>query len=217
MESSTLWVYFLMVFGVIVLPGMDMAYVSASALLGGRRAGFAAVAGIIAGGACHILMGVAGIAVLLKLWPALFRLIAIGGACYLFWIGWSLARVSAGFDGWANASGKTLPPAVVFRRAVLTCLMNPKAYLFMFAIFPQFLHPGAGPLWGQALTLGLITALTQAVVYGAVALVSSRATGWMGASPRASLWLCRAVGWFFLATAIWLAVQGWHAAGSFAA
>ena len=39
-----------MVLGIIALPGMDMACVMASALAGGRRMGFAAMAGIVAGG-----------------------------------------------------------------------------------------------------------------------------------------------------------------------
>ncbi len=211
-DATTLWVYFLMVFGVIVLPGMDMAFVSASAMLGGRRSGIAAVAGIIVGGICHLLMAIAGIAVLLQLWPGLFRLIVIAGAVYLGWIGWSLTRAKAGFSGWTPAGGtsQVAAPAVVFRRAVLTCLMNPKAYIFMFAIFPQFLRPSLGPVWMQALALGVITALTQGGVYGVVALLSSRAAGWMGTSPRASLWLCRGVGVFFLVAAFYLAIQGWQ-------
>ncbi len=212
-DTSILWVYFLMVFGVIVLPGMDMAFVSASAMFGGRRAGGAAVAGIIVGGFCHLVIAIAGIAALLQLWPALFRIIVIAGAVYLAWIGLSLARVREGFNGWTQTSdGKdATAPMIVFRRAVLTCLTNPKAYIFMFAVFPQFLRPAAGPVWQQALALGAITAVTQGGVYGVVAILSARAAGWMGASPRASLWLCRAVGVFFIVAAIYLATQGWQA------
>ena len=43
------WLYAVLVFGIIVLPGMDMAFVLSSALAAGRRAGFAAVAGLMAG------------------------------------------------------------------------------------------------------------------------------------------------------------------------
>ena len=38
-----LWLFFLMVLGIIVLPGMDMAFVLASSLKGGRGAGFVIV------------------------------------------------------------------------------------------------------------------------------------------------------------------------------
>ena len=50
--------------------------------------------------------------------------------------------------------------AVIFRRALTTSLLNPKAYIFMLAIFPQFLRPGQGPLWVQSGVLAGITALT---------------------------------------------------------
>ncbi len=53
---------------------------------------------------------------------------------------------------------------------MLTCLLNPKAYVFMLAIFPQFLRPERGQLWLQAAVPGLVVAVTQAAVYGAVAL-----------------------------------------------
>lgn len=48
---------------------------------------------------------------------------------------------------------------------MLTCLLNPKAYLFMFAVFPQFLRPEAGGIWLQATILGTIIAATQFSVY----------------------------------------------------
>ena len=52
-----LWLFFLMVLGIIILPGMDMAFVMASSLTGGRRSGLYAVGGIVAGGICHVVAG----------------------------------------------------------------------------------------------------------------------------------------------------------------
>jgi hypothetical protein len=60
-QTAHFGVFFVMVFGIIVLPGMDMAFVMASALVGGRKAGWAAVAGIVAGGMVHTLMGFVGV------------------------------------------------------------------------------------------------------------------------------------------------------------
>ena len=57
-QTTHLWVFFVMVFGIIVLPGLDMAYVMASSLVGGRRAGAAALLGIVAGGVVHTVMAV---------------------------------------------------------------------------------------------------------------------------------------------------------------
>lgn len=78
-HTGHLWLFFLLVFGVIVMPGMDMAYVMASSLVGGKKAGFSAVAGIVAGGMLHVLMGVLGVGLLLKTFPQVFNLTAVGG------------------------------------------------------------------------------------------------------------------------------------------
>src|SRR5215475_11561517 len=49
--AENLWLYFLLLFGIIIVPGMDMLFVLANALTGGRGAGLAATAGIMLGGA----------------------------------------------------------------------------------------------------------------------------------------------------------------------
>src|SRR3954466_12006146 len=94
-ESANLWVYFLVVLGVIVLPGMDMAFVMGSSMTSGRRAGMAAVAGIVVGGVIHMLIAATGISVVLKVFPAALTFIMLAGAGYIGWIGIGLIRVSS--------------------------------------------------------------------------------------------------------------------------
>jgi GST-like protein len=79
-HSPDLWLYFVLVLGVIALPGMDMAYVATNALVGGWRAGFTAVAGIVAGGVVHVAVAATGIAVVLSLWPPAFDAMLVAGA-----------------------------------------------------------------------------------------------------------------------------------------
>ena len=67
-----------------------------------------------------------------------------------------------------EGSPKTL--TATFSRAFVTCLLNPKAYVFMLAIFQQFIRKEYGPIATQALALGSIIAVTQAAVYGGIAL-----------------------------------------------
>ncbi|MBB3121459.1 LysE family translocator [Pseudoduganella violacea] len=208
-QAANLWLYFAVVFGIIALPGLDMAFVMANSMLGGRRAGMAAVAGIIAGGFCHLLMGALGAAVVLQLWPQLFQYMLLGGAIYIAWMGYTFLRSSAVFT--PDAAREVLAPTVIFRRAMLTSLLNPKAYIFMLAIFPQFLKPGQGPLWLQSGVLGAITAATQAAVYGALALAASQATLWFARNPAAAAWTARAIGLLLLLTAVLSAAQAWKA------
>jgi threonine/homoserine/homoserine lactone efflux protein len=209
-DLAHLGLSFVVVFGVIALPGLDMAFVMASSVRGGSGAGFAAVAGVIAGGIAHVLMGVLGVAAILAVWPPLFNALLVAGALYIAWIGLSLLRLR---------SALVLPEQVqagrggsIFLQGMATCLLNPKAYVFMLAIFPQFLRPADGPLWSQAAVLGVIVALTQAAVYGAVAVSAAGARRRLHASPRASLFATRAVGLTLVGAALLTVAQGWRVA-----
>lgn len=199
-QAANLWLYFIVVFGVIALPGLDMAFVMGSSMLGGRRSGMAAVGGIIAGGFCHLCMGALGVAVVLQYWPPLFKIMLVGGAAYIAWMGYGLLRSDSIFH---PAPGtEPMADAAIFRRAMTTSLLNPKAYVFMLAIFPQFLKPGQGPLWVQSGVLGGITALTQLAVYGALAYAASGASGWFAAHPAASTIAARVMGGLLILTAV---------------
>jgi len=209
MQTAQLWLFFVMVFGVVLLPGLDMAYVMASALTGGRRNGLIATAGVIAGGACHVLMAAFGVMAVLRLVPAAFNALLLAGAAYIAWIGVGLLRSRATLG--AAQAGAARSSAATFRRGVLTCLLNPKAYLFMLAIFPQFLKPESGAIAPQAAVLWLIIALTQAGIYGGMALAGDRVRRWLASRPGADALLARAVGVLLLATAALTAWRGWHA------
>jgi len=209
MEHFThLWLFFLMVLGIIILPGMDMAFVMASSLTGGRRAGLFAVGGIVAGGVCHVVAGALGLGIVLKLVPGMVNVMLVAGSLYIAWIGWSLMRSTSVFGTLPDIEPPS--PWRTFRQAAATCLLNPKAYLFMLAIFPQFLRVEYGSLWIQAVALGLIIALTQTGVYGSLALAAGGARQWLADRPGASVLMARVVGAVLIACAGFTAWQGWR-------
>jgi threonine/homoserine/homoserine lactone efflux protein len=208
-HTAHLWLFFVMVFGVVLLPGLDMAYVMASALMGGRRIGLVATAGVIAGGICHVAMGALGIMAVLRLVPAAFNGVLLAGALYIAWIGWSLLR-SRGTLGELPLQSRQHSKLATFRQGMLTCLLNPKAYLFMLAVFPQFIKPEYGALWVQAVVMGLIIAVTQAGVYGGMALAGDRVRSWLASRPGADALLARLVGGLLVATAVFTAYEGWR-------
>ncbi|TPG51067.1 LysE family translocator [Rhodanobacter glycinis] len=203
-----LWLFFVLVFGIIVLPGLDMAFVMGSALTGGRSRGMAAVAGIIAGGVCHVLMTALGISVLIRLIPGAFNALLLGGALYIAWIGMSLIRSESSFGVQPDHSVRSR--ATTFRQGMLTSLLNPKAYLFMLAIFPQFLRPEYGAIWVQAAVMWLIIALTQLCVYGGLTLMADRARLWLQGKPAAGLVATRCVGLLLMAAAMFTGFEGWR-------
>jgi threonine/homoserine/homoserine lactone efflux protein len=85
-----------------------------------------------------------------------------------------------------------------------TNLLNPKAYVFMIAVFPQFLKPLNG-----SLILWLLTAIAQIGIYGAVVLAALQFRDWLQYSERNQKTVARAVRVMLMATAVWTISTGW--------
>ncbi len=213
-QTAHLWVFFVFVFGIIALPGLDMAYVLASALKGGKRAGWAAVLGVVAGGMAHTAMAVVGVGVVISAVPRLFNLMLLAGAAYIAWMGWSLLRGASALGDVAdatNASPRTW--FAIFGQGAATCLVNPKAYAFMLAVFPQFVKPDQGPLLNQAVVLGAITAVTQLAIYGLVAMGAVAIRSGLRRSGQLQVRAGQAVGLMLILGALWTGWQGWRSLG----
>jgi len=203
--ASDLWWYFLAVLAVILLPGMDMAYVLASSVSAGRRGAVAAVAGIASGGIVHVAAGASGIAALMTLFPSLYHWLLAAGTAYLVWIGWSIYRSAGTTPADATAS---VDAAAIYRRGVTTCLLNPKAYAFTFAIFPAFVRADSGELLARTAAIAAITLATQVVVYGAVAALAVRSRSFLAARQST---LARTMGALLIGAALVTATQAWSA------
>jgi threonine/homoserine/homoserine lactone efflux protein len=88
-------------------------------------------------------------------------------------------------------------------RGLLTCLLNPKAYVFSFTVLPAYLTHE--PL--RVLALAGITAGAQLLIYGLVLVAASRGRRQFAASP----WMARGVGLLLLLSAALALGQGWRA------
>lgn len=190
--ATHLWLYFIVISGVIILPGLDMAFVMSSSMKGGVRAGFAAVAGTVAGGILHMIIGATGLAAVLTLVPWAYTSMLIAGAGYIAWLGIGLLRASD-LGGLAVGHGKA-SIRQSFTGAFATCMLNPKAYVFMLAIFPQFIRADGSSIWLQTSLLSLITAATQIVIYGSVAIAASKARQALNNKTRANAILAKSIG-----------------------
>src|SRR4051812_20927045 len=181
-HSAHLWLFFVLVFSAVILPGMDMAFILGSALTGGRRHGFAAVAGAVAGAACHAVFVALGVGLLLKTLPWAFNVLLLAGACFIAWIALGILRTPPPASTPQPAASGS--PRRTFARELANNLLNPHAYLFSLAVFPQFIFPDRGPVAVQAFVLFLIIALTQSIVYGTIVLLAVQVRHWLRDSPR---------------------------------
>lgn len=206
--TENLWLFTLLLTGIIVVPGMDMLFVLANALTGGRRAGLAATSGMMAGGACHTVFGTVAVAALSTLIPTFTPVMLILGAAYMIWIGFTLARSSITVD---HVEGGTRRATIkIFGQGLLTCLLNPKAWTFILAVYPQFMKPAFGPFWRQALIMGTLTMAIQLIVYGGLALAAARGREALISNPALTIAIGRTAGWLLVAVAAYMLVRSWQ-------
>ena len=105
--AQNLWLYFALLFGIIIVPGMDMFFVMANTLLGGWQRGLMATAGIMLAGVLHTLFAAFFTGVIAAAVPGALRLILFAGALYMAWIGATLLRSAITVDGIGTARGTT--------------------------------------------------------------------------------------------------------------
>ena len=142
----------LLFLGVITLltitPGADMAMVSRSVFIGGRRDAFATTLGIAAGCMVWAVASAAGVAAVLAASETAYDALRLVGAAYLVWLGgqslWAAVRGYGGapLDSGARAPGGRGSLRRPFRQGLLTNLFNPKIALFYTTFLPQFIEPG---------------------------------------------------------------------------
>lgn len=197
--AEALWLYFVLLVGIVVVPGMDMLFVTANALTGGRSAGLAATAGIMIGGVCHTLFGTAFVTGLSALVPSLAPAMMVVGSLYMMWIGFQLARSTITIASVGPAARKG--DISILLQGLTTALLNPKAWMFIMAVFPQFMKPDYGPIAMQALVLGAMTVTVQLAVYGSLGLAADRGREALTGNPTAIAWMGRGAGYLLVAVA----------------
>jgi threonine/homoserine/homoserine lactone efflux protein len=198
---QNLWIFAALVFGIIIVPGMDMFFVIANALTGGRARGLAATAGVMLGGVFHTVFALVFVGVLTGLPNLVFTMILLAGAAYMAWIGWTLVKSSITVSSLGSAGSGSMRQA--FGQGLITCVLNPKAYMFTLAVYPQFMLAKFGSFVWQAVALGLITVVTQGVIYGGLGLAAAKSRDFLTGFPAVTIWIGRVAGALFLAVAAW--------------
>ena len=194
--AQNLWIYFILLFGIIIVPGMDMFFVMANSLIGGRARGMAATAGIMVGGVFHTTFGAFFVGVISQMAPIILQLILLASASYMAWIGYTLLRSAITVSSIGDKSAGNLRSA--FGQGFITCILNPKAYVFVLAVYPQFIQARFGPVWSQALVMGVLTILTQMIIYGGLGVAAAKSRDWLISNPRVTIWIGRSAGVAFI-------------------
>ncbi len=189
-----------------ISPGPDIAFILGQTVRGGQRAGFAAMLGIWTGAFGHVLMAAAGLSLILVTSALAFSIVKWAGAAYLVWLGISALRAGGGrFLPETQSGGAPGAFFAIYRQGALVGLLNPKVAMFFLAFLPQFVEPGAGPVWAQMFLHGSLIILVAGLVEPPLVLAGHRLTERLRRDPRIGLWLSRGLGTIFVALGVRLA------------
>ncbi len=201
------WTGFLMAAIVLNLaPGPDIAFILGQTVRGGRKSGFAAMAGIWTGAFGHVLMAAAGLSAILATSAVAFSMVKWAGAVYLIWLG--IQALRSGGGKFIAEDVKTTPSLLpIYRQGVIVALLNPKVAIFFLAFLPQFVVAGAGPVWAQLFLHGVLIIVVAAFIEPPLVLAGEKLTAKLRNSPRFGLWLDRSLGTILIALGLRLAIE----------
>jgi len=148
-------------------PGPNMTYLALVGVQAGRRAGYAAVAGVALGLGVIGLATAFGLSAVISASPLLYAVLRWLGVAYIVYLAWDAWR-----DSMRSNDVQVEPTARFFVRGLITNLLNPKAAIFYIAVLPTFIDPAFHPA-GQAVTLSVIYVLVATMVHATIVTLAS--------------------------------------------
>ncbi len=198
MDLTTLAAFAATSVAIELTPGPNMVWLAVVAASDGRRAGFAAVAGVALGlGVVGVAAGF-GLAALIAGSPGAYQVLRWAGVGYLLWLAWDGWR---GADDGARGAALGSSLAVYFQRGLITNLLNPKAFVFYVTILPGFLTPQAGV--ADTLTLTAIYVAAATIIHAGIVALAGTARDWLSAPGRAVV-VRRTLALALVGVAVWM-------------
>lgn len=201
---TSLWLFFLALAVVLLLPGPDMILLLQTGARQGRGPALATAVGLGIARGCHVALAALGLAALFKTAPWTFGVVRLAGAAYLLWIGLQCLRStllpSLSAEAVANSKGQW---RTAIRRGLLTNLLNPKALLFCSVLLPQFIVNDGTSVLSQFAVLGGLLVATGLLFDSAYALSGAALGRWLQHHPTAQ----RVQQWLFGSLLIGFAVR----------
>jgi len=203
-NMAGLWLFFMALAVVYLLPGPDMILLLQTGARQGKGAALATAVGLAVARGCHVALAALGLAALFKAAPWTFDVVRLAGAAYLLWIGIQCLRSTLLPNlNDAHSIGEKPRYREAVQRGLLTNLLNPKALLFCSVLLPQFINPQTGPVLAQFATLGVVLVAVGLLFDSAYALVGAALGRWLQRSPSAQ----RLQQWLFGSLLIGFAVR----------
>lgn len=197
-DPERLAAFMLMTAATSLVPGVSMLFVMGQTIRRGWRSGAAALMGMQLGYIGWWTLAGLGLGTLAAAFPFTFRLLAIGGALYLGWLGIEAIRHA----GQGAGQPETQPVRTsrhALRDGILVALGNPKSLIYIIALLPPFVDVEA-PVAPQLVLLAIV-AMAIDLAIGAIYIGAGQKLAAAMAEPATRRRLDIAVGTIFLAIA----------------
>jgi threonine/homoserine/homoserine lactone efflux protein len=130
----------------------------------------------------------AGLAALVAASEVAYLVLRVAGAAFLIYLGmrawqgvWRERSAEEGVRYGLPTGMPAVPTSGAFGEGLLVQLANPKAAIFMFAFYPQFV-PADGPVLAWTAALGLIQVFVETLLYLALAGMAGRGSAWFNST-----------------------------------
>jgi threonine/homoserine/homoserine lactone efflux protein len=170
----------------IAIPGPSVVFVIGRALAYGRGVALASVVGNSLGLLTIVFLVALGLGVVVEESIVVFQVLKLAGAAYLVYLGVEAVRHRKEFlrPDQGPTSSRTMTWRRAIRQGYVVGVSNPKAYMILAAVLPQFVDRGTGHVQLQLLLLGLLAFVIGLVSDSTWALVASQLRQWFVRTPR---------------------------------
>lgn len=168
----------------IAIPGPSVLFVVSRAVVLGRVAGVATVAGNTVGAFTQVVAVAFGIGPLVERSVALFTVLKLAGAGYLIYLGVQAIRHRHSLAAALGATVEQKTAARIVLDGFMVGVTNPKVIVFFAAMLPQFVYRQAGDVPAQIIALGAIFAGIALLSDSTWAVAAGTVRAWLANSPR---------------------------------
>ena len=170
----------------IAIPGPSVVFVIGRALAYGRGVALASVVGNSLGLLTIVFLVALGLGVVVEESIVVFQVLKLAGAAYLMYLGVEAVRHRKEFltQDQSASAGKAMTWRRAIRQGYVVGVSNPKAFMILAAVLPQFVDRATGHVQLQLLLLGLLAFVIGLVSDSTWALVASQLRQWFVRSPR---------------------------------
>ena len=168
--------YIVVAAALAVSPGPDVVFVIANGMRHKAKGAIAAALGIGAGSVVHAIAAAIGVSAVIAASPLAFDILRYGGALYLAYLGVQALRCFFRNEHTPDKAMtvKETTSLAVFRRGLVTNILNPKVVVFYLALLPQFVSLELGHVGLQIFLLGCIHNILGLVFLLTVGLAASQ-------------------------------------------